>query len=135
MTQVKKTSGQTANTAWGPMRAYALEFGGAMVAYTAVLMGVVTTRPHTGAEWIEVLPAIPLILGFWAIIRQYRRMDEFYKRIHAQAFALGAMILGLIVTIWGFAENAGVPALPTIWIAPGLIALWGLCLPIVIRRY
>ncbi|WP_371396274.1 hypothetical protein [Fretibacter rubidus] len=135
MTQVKKTGGNDAVSGLGSMRAYTLEFGGAMVAYVGVLMGVIATRPHTGTEWVEVLPAIPLLLGFWAIIRQYRRMDEFYKRIHAQAFALGAMILGLIVTIWGFAENAGVPALPTIWVGPALIALWGLCLPIVIRRY
>jgi len=117
------------------MRAYTFEFGGAMLAYAGTLIGVVMSRPHTEMPWIEVLPALPLVAAFWAIIRQYRRMDEFYKRIHAQAFALGAMILGLIVTIWGFAENAGVPALPTIWIGPALIALWGLCLPIIMKRY
>ena len=122
-------------SAMNGMKAYTLEFGGAMLGYMAVLIGVIATRPHTDMPWVEVLPAVPLILAFWAIIRQYGRMDEFYKRIHAQAFALGAMILGLVVTIWGFAENAGVPALPTIWVAPGLIALWGVCLPIVIRRY
>lgn len=123
------------STGWKVMRAYTFEFGGAMLAYIVILVGVVASRPHSENTWIEVLPALPLILAFWAIIRQYRRLDEFYKRIHAQAFALGAMILGLGVTVWGFAENAGMPALQTIWIAPALIALWGLCLPIVMRRY
>ena len=118
-----------------PIGPYIGEFGGAMLAYLGTLAAVVITGPHTENPWIEVLPALPLILSFWAIIRQYRRMDEFYKRIHSEAFALGAMILGLMVTVWGFAENAGVPPLPTIWIGPALIGLWGVCLPIVIRRY
>ena len=122
------------------MKKYGQEFGGAMIGYIGILIAVVATRPegtsHVGiARIIEILPAIPLIFAFWAIIRQFNRGDEFYKRIHAEAFALGALTWGLFIMIWGFAENAGAPVLPTMFIAPGLIALWGLSLPIIMRRY
>lgn len=122
------------------IKKYALEFGGAMMAYIGVLCAVVFTRPgdtgHQGkTAVIELLPAIPLLLAFWAIIRHFRRMDEFYQRVHAEAFALGALTWGLFIMIWGFAENAGAPVLSSMFMAPGLIALWGLCTPIVLRRY
>lgn len=118
------------------IKSYFIEFGSAMAAYVVILMVVVSTRPHEGSlAWIELLPTLPLFLAFWAIIRQYKRCDEFYQRVHSEAFALGALILGLGVMVWGFAENAGLPELPTIWIAPALIALWGLSLPLVSRRY
>jgi len=118
---------------------YYLELGGAFALYAAVLAvtvsqrGAITDPPLAAA--VEMAPVLPLILVFWAILRQYGRFDELYKRIHAEAFALGAMILGWGATVWGFAENAGMPPLPTIWIGPGLIAFWGLCLPLVVRRY
>ena len=101
-----------------------------------VLIGIVASRPHEGVwRYLEVLPAVPLILAFWAIIRYYKKLDEFYQRIHSEAFALGALILGLGVMIWGFAENAGLPELSTMWIAPALLALWGVCLPFILGRY
>ncbi|MEM6684087.1 MAG: hypothetical protein AAF607_17770 [Pseudomonadota bacterium] len=121
------------------MRRYYMEFGGALALYVAVLMAVVAGRPADGyqgaARSVELLPFLPLLLGFWAILRQYARFDEFYKNVHAQAFALGAMLWGLSVMAWGFAENAGLMPLPTLWVAPGLIAFWGLSMPIVLRRY
>lgn len=117
------------------MKPYFIEFGGSMVLYVIVLGGVVATRPEGGWGLLELLPTIPVLLGFWAIIRQYRRMDEFYQRIHSEAFALGALVLGLGALIWGFGENAGWPAIPTIWVGPALVGLWGACLPIVSRRY
>ncbi len=117
------------------MKPYFIEFGGSMILYVIVLSGVVATRPESGWGVWELLPTIPLLLGFWAIIRQYRRMDEYFQRIHSEAFALGALILGLAAIIWGFGENAGWPALPTIWVTPALVGLWGICLPLVSRRY
>jgi len=91
-----------------PLRRYMIEFGGAMASYIGVLIGVVASRPHEGAAaYLELLPAIPLFLALWAILRQYKRFDEFYQRVHSEAFALGALILGAGIMVWGFAENAG----------------------------
>ena len=119
-----------------PLRRYMIEFGSAMASYMGVLIGVVASRPHEGAAtYLELLPAIPLFFALWAILRQYKRFDEFYQRVHSEAFALGALILGAGIMVWGFAENAGFPELSTMWIAPALLMLWGLCLPITLRRY
>lgn len=118
---------------------YVAEFGAAMTGYVATIMLVVSARPFGGfkgdAKLFELLPILPLLFAFWAIIRQYRRSDEFFKRIHAEAFALGAMVWGLAIMIWGFAENAGAAQLQTIFIAPGLLACWGLFLPLIVLRY
>ena len=121
------------------IRRYFLEFGTAMSAYGVTLMGVIFTRPdgfpEAGYRWLELLPAIPLFFAFWAIIRQYNRIDEYFQRLHSEAFALGAMTLGLFFVVWGFAENAGAPKISTIFYGPAMIALWGISLPIVNRRY
>ena len=127
-------------TSKSDIRKYFVEFGIAMIAYTIVLMTVVAMRPdgdeYQGpARFLELLPILPLLGAFWAIIRQFRRMDEYYQRIHAEAFALGAMTWGLIIMAWGFVENAGGPQLSTMFVAPGLIAFWGLSLPIIAQRY
>jgi len=124
----------------GNIRKYFLEFGSAMLAYLVILTLVSKMQPGGGSfqgytRLLWMLPILPLLAVFWAIIRQFRRMDEFYQRIHAEAIALGAISWGLIIMVWGFAENAGAPALPTMFMAPGLIAFWGLSLPIVTRRY
>ena len=116
------------------MKRYFIEFGSAMSLYAVVLISVIHWRDSL-PNIAQLLPAVPLLLAFWAIIRMYHRMDEFYQRVHSEAFALGALVTGVAVMIWGFAENAGVPALPTIFIGPAMIALWGLCLPIIIKRY
>ena len=115
---------------------YIREFIPAMSAYFIILMAVIKLRPAGDnlGLW-ELLPTIPLLFAFWAIIRQFRRMDEFFQRVHAEAFALGAVTWGLFIMVWGFAENAGAPALSTMFLTPGLIAFWGLSLPIIMRRY
>ncbi|MEP1229054.1 MAG: hypothetical protein ABJG88_00110 [Litorimonas sp.] len=121
------------------IRQYTLEFGTTMLAYFATLMIVVSTRPDGYSEsdgrWLELLPAVPLIFAFWAIIRHYKRIDEYYQRLFSEAFALGGMILGLFFVVWGFAENAGAPKVPTIFFGPAMIGLWGLCIPIIRKRY
>lgn len=117
------------------MRRYFLELGGSMVIYTVILWGLVLTRPENGWGLWELLPIVPLFLAFWAIIRQYKRCDEFYQRVHSEAFALGALIMVVLASFWGFGENAGFPAIPLIFVGPAMIALWGLCLPLTLRRY
>lgn len=117
---------------------YIAEFGAAMILYSVVVIAVFGGRPAQGYEGaskaLELLPILPLLLGFWAFLRQYQRFDEFYQRIFSESFALGAMLWGLIVMAWGFAENAGLMPLPTVWIAPGLIGLWGLMIPLMVWR-
>lgn len=118
---------------------YLGELAGAFGAYAGVLFATLPrleeAEPGIMKTVIALAPVLPLILVFWALIRQYNRLDERMKRISAEAFSLGAMVLGWGLTLWGFGVNAGWPELPTIWVAPAMIGLWGLSMPIVTRKY
>ena len=118
---------------------YFFELFGAFAIYTVVLfatigrVGEVQSGPTKMA--LALAPVFPLILVFLAIMRAFKRSDEMHKRIIKDAFAMGAIIFGWLLIILGFAENGGVPKIPMVFIAPLLIGFWGLCLPIVSRRY
>jgi hypothetical protein len=117
-----------------------IEFGGAMVAYTVVLLVAVTLLNRLDDEniWrlpLAVAPVIPIGFALWAFLRQLGRMDELQRRIQLDAIATAAGATGMITATWGFLELAGVPPLPTIWVFPLLIALWGLATAFFSRRY
>ena len=126
---------EVGRTSWPYFR----EFGGAMVLYTITIAVSSMLRgdiSHRGlAIAIELSPIIPVFLAFWAIIRQIKRMDELQRRIQSEAFALAGILLSLAMMVYGFAENVGAPQLPVIWVTPILIGLWGICMPIISRRY
>ena len=118
---------------------YFFELFGALLIYAVVLFSTIPIRDaaEAGPEKLawSLVPVIPLILVFWAIIRQYNRFDELMQKISAEAFALGAMAVGWGLTVWSFGENGGWAPVQTIWIAPALIGAWGLSMPIVMRKY
>lgn len=120
-------------------RQYFVELFGAFLIYAAVLFGTIgrveDAEPGLVKMALALAPVAPLILVFWAIMRQYNRSDEMHKRMVREAFALGSVIFGWLLIIWGFAQNGGAPQVPAIFMAPALIGLWGVCTPIVIRRY
>ena len=120
-------------------RQYLREFLSAMTLYTVVLFAtigrVADAEPGLIKLSLALAPVLPMLLAFWAIMRQYNRGDELHKRMAREAFAMGAMIFGWIIIIWGFAEIGGAPKTPMIFVGPLLIVLWGICTPIVIRRY
>ena len=120
-------------------RKYLIEFSGAMTLYMMVLFATIgrvdDAEPGLTKLALALAPVVPLGLAFWAIMRQYNRGDELMKRMAREAFAMGAMIFGWIIIIWGFAEIGGAPRIPMIFVGPLLLGLWGLCTPIVLRRY
>ena len=120
-------------------RKYFFELFGAFTVYTVVLVATVGRvggmEPGLMKMVFALAPVIPLILVFWAIMRAYYRSDEMHKRIIKEAFAMGAIIFCWLLIILGFAENGGLPKIPMIFLAPALIGFWGLCTPIVLRRY
>jgi len=113
-------------------RLYMIRFGGSMVAYMLVLIGSVSwlganeTGPLVRGI-VAVLPVLPGLAALWAVIVFYRSLDEFKQRILAEAMIVSALLLGFGSFAYGFLEGAlGLPAIPTIWIFPALIGLWGL---------
>lgn len=122
-----------------PARRYLVEFGGAMAAYVVVvLVSGAVVRAHPEAGWrfvVAVTPLVPALAATVAVLRHLARLDELERRIQLEALALGALVTGLGTFTWGFAETAGAPALPVIWVLPMLIALWGVGVGVATWRY
>ena len=120
-------------------RQYFFELFGAFAIYGVVLFATIgrvgDMEPGLLKMAFALAPVFPLVLVFWAIMRAFYRSDEMHKRIAKEAFTMGAIIFGWFLIVWGFAENGGAPPMPMVFVAPLLIGFWGLCTPIVLRRY
>ena len=119
---------------------YRREFLGAMLIYVIVLFATRYALQSMALKGlalgaVAVLPALPALFATFIFMRHYATMDEMYKRVHLEAFASGALFIGLATFSLGFLEDAGLPRISLIWILPALIACWGLVLPILLRRY
>lgn len=111
---------------------YMLHFGGSMLAYMVVLFGSVAwlNGHDTGPlvrGLVALLPIIPGLVALWAVMVFYRSLDEFKQRLIAEAMIIAALLTGFGSFAYGFLEGAlDLPAIPTIWIFPVMIGLWGL---------
>jgi len=118
---------------------YLKEFLTAMLAYTLMVpVSIWLVRGHEQSSLrflFAVLPVIPSAFAMWAAIRAFRRMDELQRRIQFEGMAFAFLGTALLCLTWGFLQNAGLPHADVIWVAPLLIALWGLGLSIASRRY
>ena len=122
-------------------RAYVLQFGGAMLAYVVVLVASITVlqqTPHFAAPIravVAVTPTIPAVFGLLVFVRFLGSMDELQRRIQLDAlgFAFGAT--AILTFAYGLLENAGVPQLRAIWLAPLMVMLWGCGAAVASRRY
>ncbi len=84
---------------------------------------------------IAVMPMVPLVWAYRAIIAHVRSMDEFQRKIQFEAVVFAAVITGFVAGTYGFLQNAGLPPLDVIWIMPMLITLWGVGGFIARRKY
>jgi hypothetical protein len=111
-------------------RKYRLELGAAMLVYMAVLFGSIhlgkPMEPGAARTLLLMLPAIPLLLAIWAIVRHFGRMDEFMRLRSLESFAIAGAVTAGVTFTYGFLEGAGFPKLSMFWVW-GLMGLtWGL---------
>jgi len=120
-------------------RSYVTAFVGAMALYVVLLVFSVTLlKSSVGLPWrypVAVLPIVPVSLALVAFLRFLNQMDELQRQIQLTAigFTLGAVVM--LTFTYGFLENADLPQLSWIWIAPLAIAIWGVSLAAASRRY
>jgi len=118
---------------------YLKKFLGSMALYTVIVpisMRLLRGHEHTPLGYaIAFLPIIPSALALWAFMRMFRGLDELQRRIQLEAVAFSFLATCLITLTWAFQQNAGLPRFDVSWVAPLLIALWGLGLGIAKRRY
>jgi hypothetical protein len=122
-----------------PMKRYLLEFGGSMAGYTVLVpVSIWLLRRCPPGPWrypLAVLPVIPAIFAMWAVIRGVRSLDELQRRIQFEAIIFSFLATCLLTLTWGFLQNAGLPQVDVLWVAPLLIVLWGLGLCLAHGKY
>jgi hypothetical protein len=100
-------------------RRYIIEFGAAMLLYVVAVKGRVYAL-HYFAEpalrdAILLSPIVPILLGAWAVVRFYRRVDEFHKLRLLETLAISAGVTAVFAICWEFLEDVGAPHLQVIW--------------------
>jgi hypothetical protein len=120
-------------------RTYMRHFGLSMVAYIIVLIIISLLLQHlSDSPWripLALAPVVPVGFALWAFLTFLGRMDELQQRIQLQAFAFAALATGMLFFSYGFLETVGFPHIPLLWVLPTMIALWGVSLAFLTRRY
>lgn len=120
-------------------RRYLWEVAAAMLAYMGAIM--LSTRLLHGSVTgplkvlVALLPLLPLIFMFVAVIRFLRYTDEMLRRLHIQAFAIAAGVTAFLALTYGCLEMAGFPRLSAWWTFFCIDMIWGFAVWMLERRY
>ncbi|WP_395011505.1 hypothetical protein [Undibacterium sp.] len=109
---------------------YGSELGISIVIYTLVLFGSITIAKPMENGWLRTLivltPTLPAFGAFWAIIRHFRRMDEYMRVWLLEVIALAGGITAFFSFSYGFLEGMGYPKLSGFIIYVVFMGSWGL---------
>ena len=101
-------------------RQYLLELGGTMTVYVVLLVGSLLVAKPMAPGPVRLLILLAPMLGFglmlWVIARQYRRMDEYIRRLLLENVAIAAGITAALSFTYGFLEGAGYPRQSMFWV-------------------
>ena len=108
---------------------YTVEMLGAGALYVAVLFARGSLLHLSGdAAWqaaVKLSPALPIWLMFLAVIRQYRRSDEYMKLLLLRIVAVCAGIAACLTSSYPFWRDAfGGPEISIMWAWPVMGACW-----------
>jgi len=96
-------------------RRYFIEFNAAMLLYAAAVVGRKFILPGIGDPLLRDLilgsPILPICLMALAVLRFYRRMDEYHRLQLLEALAFSAGVTAVVSASWMFLEEAGFPHL------------------------
>ncbi len=123
-------------------RKYLVRFILGMVGYSIllplslILVGDGRIEQPWLAVLVTLLPIAPFLNAMMAVIHNARSQDELYRRIHLEAVLVTTLLTGAITFSYGLLEASElVPPLPTVFIAPFMIFVWGIANTIISRRY
>ncbi len=123
------------------MRKTVVRFIVGMVGYTVLLIVSIfilgnVQLPMPLAVGVALLPVLPFLWVLAAVVGGVRTQDELQQRIHLEAVVVAALLTAAITFSYGLLEANGlVPHLSLVWIAPLMIALWGIAAAVVSRHY
>lgn len=107
---------------------YLVEFSLVIAIYVVAVLARPWAVAHVPSPALAVaaklVPIVPVWLGFWVIVRHYRRIDEYARfcllRNVAAAFGIGSCLIVSYV----FLTDIGLPPLALTWAWPTLAASW-----------
>lgn len=120
---------------------YTFAFLGFMAAYSAAVIGVVYLDrafdfPTAVRVCLALLPIVPALFALREFIIFLGAMDEVQRRIQHEAILIAAGVVGFGTFTLGFLDAVvDVPEFSLTWILPAIIAVWGVSIPLVSRRY
>ncbi len=111
-------------------RLYLIELGLTMGLYAGALFirpWLLAAGPGPlAAAAIKILPVVPLWLCLWAVIRQYRRIDEYARLRMLKAVALAFGVGSCLLMSYVFLTDLGLPPLAITWAFPTLAVSWAI---------
>ena len=123
-------------------RKYLIRFILGMVGYSILLplSLIVVGDGRVEQPWLAVLvallPIAPFVNAMTALLHNVREQDELQRRIHLEAVLVTTLLTGAVTFSYGLLEASElVPPLPTVFIAPFMIAVWGITHTVISRRY
>jgi CHASE2 domain-containing sensor protein len=126
----------------GWQRKYLVRFISGMVGYSIllplslILVGDGRVEQPWLAVLVTLLPIAPFLNAMTAVLQNVRSQDELQRRIHLEAVLVTTLLTGALTFSYGLLEATElVPPLPTVFIAPFMIAVWGIANLGISRRY
>ncbi|MCA9897631.1 MAG: hypothetical protein KC433_05540 [Anaerolineales bacterium] len=123
-------------------RRHLIRFILGMVGYSILLpLSIIVVRNgRVEQPWLAVmvalLPVAPFLNAMTAVLHNVRSQDEMFRRIQLEAVLVTALLVGALTFSYGLLEASElVPPLPTIFIAPFMITVWGIANTVISRRY
>jgi hypothetical protein len=123
-------------------RRYYLEFGVSLTAYVAVIFlrhyllhGSMRHADERSQIVVALLPLIPTLFLFAAIVRFVRATDEFYRRIFIESLALAGGMTALLAVTYGLIESDYFPYLSAWWTYGTFMVAWMIATLFVQRQY
>ena len=123
-------------------RRYFIEFAISMIAYVATIIGTrwllhgpMRTASPGVQHVVALLPLVPILLTFGAIVRYMLGVDELIRRVHVNALALAGGVTALLAAAYGLIEGDAVPKLSAWWTYATFMTAWLIASFFVRRRY
>ena len=107
---------------------YLAEMSAAFLLYALVLTVSIDVgfpmHKGIGRTLLLVSPTLAFLLIVWAVVRQFRRMDEYGRSMSLENIAMAFGVTAGWVVTYGFMENAGYPRLSmfTVWMV--MMSAW-----------
>jgi hypothetical protein len=108
---------------------YLREFLVSAGVYALLLVAVHRWGPPMAPGLWRLLVLTSPMLGFflvgWAVVRQFKRIDEFIRQLSLENVAIAAAVTASWTFTYGFLENAGYPRLSMFTVGPVMGATCG----------